>query len=433
MELFRFFYEPSFSTLYKSAAIYKIYKIVFIFLFCLSPAWGQESETQESETQESETLGEFIEDEISSSSEEEDSFFLDEDLNKDIDDPFLTEEESLEDQESSMSLTEEGSLEDQESSMSLTEEESLEDQESSMSLTEEESLEDQESSTSLTEEGSLEDQESSMSLTEDSEQPYKDLPSSEDMIEIESLKTLKEKTHSKRVKFIKHPNAKKGLYRITADGNYLYKVNESKKKYGLSIKVGSLVLQHLKNEETGISFKKIYKKRVPSVYVEYYWSFFKNRKVPRILKKSRVKVGSGLLFAQGKGVFARSHFKNVSSREKYTFIAFPNHLGLHLGFEFRNQQIILPYVTVAIEYIIGLEFQNDNFKRIKFLGQLGAHVEGGIAISLGWLDRNLKFDLDKEFGINQTYFTIGLRQNIPIQTSFNFAATMLNAGLQLEF
>ena len=98
-------------------------------------------------------------------------------------------------------------------------------------------------------------------------------------------KVSKKKPHPRRVKLIKHPNTKKGLYRITSDGNYYYKVDESKKSYGLSVKAGALVLNYLENKETGINFKEVYtQSEIPSVYVEYYWSFFKNRKVPNILK-----------------------------------------------------------------------------------------------------------------------------------------------------
>ena len=76
------------------------------------------------------------------------------------------------------------------------------------------------------------------------------------------------------------------------------------------------------------------------------------------------------MVAQGKGRFTKNSLIKVSAREEYTFLAFPNHLGLHLGFEFKDKQIILPYITAAIEYLVAFEFQNDNFKRPKFLGQL---------------------------------------------------------------
>lgn len=253
--------------------------------------------------------------------------------------------------------------------------------------------------------------------------------------EVQSLSGSNAKPNdSSRVKFIKHPGQKHGLYKISADGKYYYKVDESPQKYGLAIKLGMLNLNQLQNAETDVTFNSIYGSSAKtSLYVEYYWSYFKNKNVPQILKKARVKIGSGLLFASGKGDFIDPNYVGVQARESYTFLAFPNHLGLNLSFEFKDKQLIVPYVTGAFEYLVGVELQNSNFSRTKFLGQLGAHVGGGLALSLGWLDEAAKFDLDSEFGINQSYLTVELRQNIPIQSDFSFAATFINAGVQFEF
>lgn len=241
-------------------------------------------------------------------------------------------------------------------------------------------------------------------------------------------------SNSKRYKYIKHPGQKQGLYKITADGRYYYKVDESKKKYGLAIKGGALILNQLKNNDTDVRFKDIYGNSAkPAVYIEYYWSFFKDRNVPNLLKKARVKIGSGLFFASGTGSFSDPNYQNVEASENFTFLAFPNTLGLHLAFEFKDKQLIVPFVTGALEYLVGIELQNDNFGRTKYLGQLGSHFGGGIMLSLGWLEESAKFDLDSEFGINQTYFTVELRQNVAIQSDFDFTASSINAGIQFEF
>ncbi len=252
--------------------------------------------------------------------------------------------------------------------------------------------------------------------------------------DVKSLQGPNKKSNSKRVKFIKHPGQKQGLYKISADGKYYYKVEESKQKYGLGIKGGAVVLNQLKNLDTGVSFNDLYGGGAKGAFfLEYYWSYFKDKNVPNILKKARVKFGSGLLLASGTGTFSDPNLVGIDPQESYTFLAFPNHLGLHLSFEFKGKQLIVPFITGAMEYLVGLELQGGNFSRTKFLGQLGAHFGGGFALSLGWLDEAAKFDLDSEFGINQTYLTFELRQNIAIQQDFDFTATFLNVGLQLEF
>lgn len=288
-----------------------------------------------------------------------------------------------------------------------------------------EALEPLESETEVTETETTEDIKAS------------DLEDSKITKDVQALQGENVKTsRSKKIKFIKHPGQKEGLYKISADGRYYYKVEESKQKYGLGIKGGAIILNQLENvgASPNIEFKDIYGSSAkPSFYVEYYWAYFKNKNVPHILKKARVKMGSGLLMATGNGRFANSNYEGVQARESYTFLAFPNHLGLHLSFEVTGKQLIVPFVTGAFEYLVGVELQNENFSRTKLLGQLGAHVGGGLALSLGWLDQMAQFDLDSEFGINQTFFTVELRQNIAIQSDFNFTATFINAGIQLEF
>lgn len=241
-------------------------------------------------------------------------------------------------------------------------------------------------------------------------------------------------SRSKRIKFIKHPGQKQGLYKISSNGKYYYKVDESKQKYGLAIKGGALVLNQLQAIGGTPTFNQIYGGSAkPSVYIEYYWAYFKNKNVPRLLKKARVKLGSGLLLATGKGVFNDPNYAGITSGETLTFIAFPNSLGLHLSFDFKDKQLIVPFATAALDYLVAAELQTSNLNRTKFLGQLGAHFGGGLALSLGWLEETAKFDLDAEWGINQTYLVIELRQNVAIQTDFDFTATSINAGIQFEF
>ncbi len=252
--------------------------------------------------------------------------------------------------------------------------------------------------------------------------------------DVKSLGGTNKPQDTKRIKFIRHPGQKQGLYKIAADGKYYYKVEESKQKYGLGLKGGAVVLNQLENVENGAKFNDLYGSSAKGAFfIEYYWAYFKNKNVSNFLKKARVKLGSGLLLATGNGQFNNPAYANVQSLESMTFLAFPNHLGLHLSFEFKHNQLVVPFVTGALEYLIGIETQNDNLSRTKLLGQLGAHFGGGLALSLGWLDEAAKFNLDSEFGINQTYLTAEFRQNIAIQSDFNFTATFLNVGLQLEF
>lgn len=234
--------------------------------------------------------------------------------------------------------------------------------------------------------------------------------------------------------FIKHPNQKHGLYKIAADGKYYYRINESPRRYGVAVKGGAFLFNNLVNPRTGTAFKEVYGTSAkPTVFAEYLWPFFKKRNVPGFLKSARLKLGAGFIFADGTGQFADPVYADVLSPEKYNFLGVPIEVGLQYSFEFYDRQIFVPYVAGALSYMLGLEIQDGDFGRSKFLGHLGAHISGGVALSLGWLEEAAKFDLDSEFGINQTYFTLEIRQNAAIQTDFDFTSTSVVGGLWLEF
>ncbi|MCO5114183.1 MAG: hypothetical protein M9899_08405 [Bdellovibrionaceae bacterium] len=234
--------------------------------------------------------------------------------------------------------------------------------------------------------------------------------------------------------YIKHPNQKKGLYKITSDGKYYYRVKESPKKYGIAVKGGAFLFKDLMNQRTQNKFTDVYGNSAkPSAFVEYLWPFFRNKNVPQILKAARLKLGAGLIFANGNGIFGSGDYSGIPAPEKYTFIGIPIEVGLQYALEFYDEQIFIPYGTAALSYMVATEIQDGSFKNMKYLGQAGAHFSGGVALGLGWLEESAKFDLDAEFGINQAYLTVEFRQNIAIQQEFKFTSASIVGGLWLEF
>ncbi len=259
--------------------------------------------------------------------------------------------------------------------------------------------------------------------------------------EIENLRSPKESeplyrpSKSQRVskkgrgRYIYHPNQKKGLFKIDRDGNYYYKIDSSKRKAAFSLRGGVANFKNFQDPNTGLTYSDIYGgDTATSLNFDWEWKPFKK------FKTLSIKFASGFIYDRGKGKLfdEATGMVDGDAQESYTLIYLPNTVGATYRFRQYYKQLFVPFITGGLDYHIATELRDD-FNRTKFLGIPAAHFGGGVDINLGWLERMADIELDREFGINNTYFSLELRQIVAFNSDRDIANTMFVAGFHFEY
>lgn len=231
---------------------------------------------------------------------------------------------------------------------------------------------------------------------------------------------------------VPHPYAEKGLTRITKEGDYLYKVDESKQNRASSFKIGIFNPTNLENPEQsgqrGATFEENYDQtNNPALMFEYEWQLWRMS-----VGKLGLKAGTGAYIAQGNGHFVSAENAALTPREVFTFWAMPNSVGLVYRAQFYDKQLFVPYGEGGgIAFAFG-EFRDDS-EPPKWGGALAAYFAGGLAFNLSYFDALSRAQLDREYGINRVYLTAEFRQIVAITQKYDFTSTLVNAGFLMEF
>jgi hypothetical protein len=229
------------------------------------------------------------------------------------------------------------------------------------------------------------------------------------------------------VKRIKHPNAAKGLTKITRDKVYIYKIKKSDQTKASSFKIGMFSPNELENKETGVSFEDFYETNNVGILFDYEWQLFQK------FGKLGLKVGSGIAMAQGTGVFKNENGTTgaFEPKEKLTFIIMPNTVGAITRLQFWEKQILVPYGEGGGTIFTFAETRDDG-KNPKFGAAFGAYFAVGAAFSLAFLDDISMIELDRDYSINNVYFTAEYRFYQGFG-DFNFTGELINGGVTVEF
>lgn len=228
-----------------------------------------------------------------------------------------------------------------------------------------------------------------------------------------------------RVKKIKHPLSKSGLYKITAEGHYLYKTERTPQDHGGSFRIGSISLENFSNpKNSNVTFQSIYGDESSAILlIDYEWQLTQTG------GKLGWKVGSGLMTASGKGRFVSD---SSPALEEFNFFLFPNSVAGIYRFQYWERQWFVPFVELGVDYFTFIELRDDD-KGAKLGGTAGAHAAGGISFSLTALDKNNLAVLDQEYGVNNLWLTIELRALLGLNQAMDISSNFLNAGILVEF
>lgn len=232
---------------------------------------------------------------------------------------------------------------------------------------------------------------------------------------------------TKNGKYIYHPNQEKGLYKINRENEYHYKYKKSPLDGFIHIKGGRLNLENFPEKSSTTKFSDLYDSTsLTTIYFEYEWQPFKKH------RSISLKTGMGISYARGKGRFLDAGLAALQAQESYTFMMFPLSAGLTYKFKFVDNQVFMPFATGGINYNFAIEFRS-SFEAFRHSGILASHFGGGVLLNLGWLERSAALELDKEFGINNTYLSLEGRSIVSFYNDKDINGFIFLAGLSFEY
>lgn len=234
------------------------------------------------------------------------------------------------------------------------------------------------------------------------------------------------------------PQAQEGLIRIKKDGTYIYDTERPLKMESSRITLGvandpnvSLAIQQLDaqgnptGQENIFTFADLYDE-TSSYILGYDYEWF-----PYIDKgKLGVQAGMSAMFANGHGRLRA--LPNGPSTESFTFVTMPLTLGGVYRMEWKDKQLIAPYLSGGGTYVLLIEKRED-IATPKLIGGLGFYATGGLLLNIGALDRDAGFQLESEYGISNMWLSLEFRVIEVTSSAFSFSNSYLNAGLSFDF
>ncbi|HAG91953.1 MAG TPA: hypothetical protein DCL41_08780 [Bdellovibrionales bacterium] len=239
----------------------------------------------------------------------------------------------------------------------------------------------------------------------------------------------------KGVDRVPHPDAKRGLLRVTKDKVYVYKVKTSEQTRGVSFRLGYFDPTKLKNPEAvdqaNSTFAENYDSTSnPTFLLDYEWQLLHIG-----IAKVGLKVGSGFYIAQGNGHFETPQTGKTGvdkPRETFTFLMLPNSLGAVARFQIWDNQLIVPYVDGGVLGFTFSEFRDDG-QNPKFGGAFGAYGAVGGQFNLSVFDAITRAQLDREYGINRIFIVGEYRTVLGLSDKYDFSSDLINGGFLMEF
>ncbi len=227
---------------------------------------------------------------------------------------------------------------------------------------------------------------------------------------------------------IEHPQADKGLIRVTRDRSYIYRIDRSEQSKVASVKFGIFEPTELENPDTNVSFDENYDATgSPLLLFDWTWQFFKGP-----LGIGGLTLGIGAYVNQGEGRFENPELSGgLTPKEVFTFIMLPLSLGVNYQLQWFDDQLIVPYGVGGMT-LFGFSEIRDDDRGPKFGGAAAAYAGGGFGLNLSFFDARSVFDLDREYGINNVYLVAEYRLLIGL-SRYDFTSNVFALGFAFDF
>jgi hypothetical protein len=231
--------------------------------------------------------------------------------------------------------------------------------------------------------------------------------------------------------FIKHPNAKKGLYLIDGKGTYHYKTTKkTQPDRSISLKYSSMPIPLIESElDNGdiFAFEDMYgEDDLSLITLEFSYNPF-----PKIKRLYGV-LGVGFSTATGSGFFKGKGINDLQPRESFNLYIIPVSLGATFRFEFKEHQWAVPYLSAAGIYYGMAEIRDDN-KRSSFSGSPAAMGAAGVLFNIASWDKSLQFTLDREYGISDIWLDFQFRGIYSGNPDIDFTGGLAHFGIAADY
>lgn len=233
---------------------------------------------------------------------------------------------------------------------------------------------------------------------------------------------------------IYHPAAKEdGLERIDSEGNYIYNTDEPLRDQSFNLRIGMvhnpdigvMVTSETDGTESYVHFDDMYdgaQKLSIGLDYEYYFSTQNG--------KLGVQGGLAFQFAQGHGRLASD--PTQESVEKFTFITMPLFLGLTYRFEYKDRQLLAPYISGGGTYAVLVETRDDRSKP-NMIGSFGFYGSGGCLLNITAMDRDLSAEMRSEYGIANLWVSAEFRTVYVESDAFSYINNFIQAGVTVDY
>lgn len=236
-----------------------------------------------------------------------------------------------------------------------------------------------------------------------------------------------------RSKKITHSGRAEGLIKIDKEGNYIYKPLPQNTQQTTHLKVGQLSNPEISTticDENGsncntVKFSDIYSSS-SGLGLEYdYEYYFTNR-----YGKLGAHLGLALQYSQGQGRLVSD--PTISSNEKFSFLTVPLYAGAIYRFEYKDRQLLVPYVNGGGTYTVLAEKREDRSK-INAIGAFGVYAAGGALFNLSALDRDMGSNFESEYGIENLWLSAELKVVRVESSVFLLQNAFVQGGIGFDF
>lgn len=233
---------------------------------------------------------------------------------------------------------------------------------------------------------------------------------------------------------IHHPAAQtEGLQRIDSEGNYIYNTDQKLTNQSLSFHLGMVYNPEVTVEITQHNTQNVYVLDFDTMYdgaqklsvgldYEYYFSINSG--------KLGAQVGGAMQYASGHGRLVSN--PSQESIENFTFITMPLFLGLVYRFEYKDRQMIAPYLAGGGTYTALLETRDDQ-SGVNAIGYFGFYGAAGGLVNVGAFSREFISSMRSEYGISNFWINLEFRIVNVESEAFTYQNNFIQGGVTFDF